>query len=361
MADLPHDISVERCYIHGDSIVGTKRGIALNGAAVTVRDSHISNIFSDVQETQGILGWNGPGPFKIENNRIEAAGIGIMFGAVTPSIPNLIPSDINVSRNYFLKPLAWKSKSYIVKHHFELKNGRRVVLSGNVLENDWHPSVRGTAIQFTVRTEGNTVPWAVVEDVKVTGNIIVNAGNGFTITGFDDMTGGGACRRILIQDNLLTGIDEANSDPAFWGKGGFLYLVFRPVDVWAIHNTVLTKGLTLVEFAIETGSGFRLENNVLQNNMLGIYGAGVGSGTVALNAYQTSWSMKGNLIQGGLAAENPVGNSFPSILGDIGFINLGAGDYGISPASPYSKKATDGRDPGANMNLIKSLTFGVVR
>lgn len=361
VSDLPHDISVERCYIHGDTLVGTKRGIALNGRTVTVRDSYISNIFSDVQETQGILGWNGPGPFTIENNRIEAAGLGIMFGAVTPAIPNLVPSDINVSKNYFLKPLAWKNKTYVVKHHFELKNGRRVVLSGNVMENTWHPTMRGTAIQFTVRTEAGTVPWAVVEDVKVVGNIIKNAGNGFTITGFDDSTGGGLCRRILIQDNLLTGIDEANSDPAFWGRGGFLYLVFRPTDVRAIHNTVLTKGLTLVEFAIETGSGFRLENNVLQNNVLGIYGAGVGSGTAALNAYQSIWSVKGNLIQGGLAAENPVGNSFPTTLDDVRFINQGSGDYAISSASPYSRKATDGKDPGANMVLLKSLTSGVVR
>ncbi len=361
VADLPHDIVIDRCYIHGDATAGSKRAIALNGAAITVRDSYIANIFSDVQETQGMLGWNGTGPILIENNHIEAAGLGLMFGGATPSIANLVPAGIVVSHNHFLKPLAWKALNLIVKHHFELKNGRNILFTGNVLENDWHPSVRGTAIMLTVRTEAGGAPWAVVEDVKIIGNIIRNAGSGITVSGFDDSSNAGATRRILIQDNLLIGIDQANSDPNFWGRGAFLFLVHHPVDIWANHNTVLSQGLTLVDLDYEPGSGLRLENNVFQSNTLGIYGAGVGSGTIALNAYQSTWSMKGNVMQGGSAAENPPNNSFPIALTDVGFTNMAGGDYSIAPSSPYYRKATDGKNPGADMNLINRTTSGVVQ
>src|SRR6516225_6267388 len=70
---LPHDIVFDRVYIHGDSVVGSKRGIALNGATITVENSYISDFKSTDQDTQALNGWNGPGPFRIVNNYLEAA------------------------------------------------------------------------------------------------------------------------------------------------------------------------------------------------------------------------------------------------------------------------------------------------
>ena len=31
-----------------------------------------------------------------------------MFGGADPTIPNLVPSDIEIRDNYFFKPLSWK-------------------------------------------------------------------------------------------------------------------------------------------------------------------------------------------------------------------------------------------------------------
>ena len=45
------------------------------------------------------MGWNGPGPFLIENNYLEAAGENVMFGGSDPSIANLVPSNITIRRN----------------------------------------------------------------------------------------------------------------------------------------------------------------------------------------------------------------------------------------------------------------------
>ena len=74
LADVPHDLIVDRCYIHGDPTTGQKRGIALNAASTTIANSYISDIKSATDEAQAIAIWNGPGPFTIVNNYLEASG-----------------------------------------------------------------------------------------------------------------------------------------------------------------------------------------------------------------------------------------------------------------------------------------------
>ena len=64
----------DRVYIHGDPLLGTKRGIALNSADTSILNSYISDIKSQAADAQAICGWNGPGPYLIENNFLEAAG-----------------------------------------------------------------------------------------------------------------------------------------------------------------------------------------------------------------------------------------------------------------------------------------------
>src|SRR4051812_35025926 len=93
---LPSDIIVDRCYIHGDPTVGSKRGVALNAKQITVQNSYISAFMSTFQEGQAIDGWNGPGPFTITNNYLEAAGENLMFGGAPPSIPGLVPVAITL-------------------------------------------------------------------------------------------------------------------------------------------------------------------------------------------------------------------------------------------------------------------------
>ena len=61
-----------------------------------------------------------------------------MFGGADPSIQNLVPSDIEIVGNHFNKPLAWQDpQGYVIKNLFELKNARRVLVEGNVFENNW--------------------------------------------------------------------------------------------------------------------------------------------------------------------------------------------------------------------------------
>jgi len=108
-ANQPHHIILDRVYVHGDPKLGSKRGIALNSGDTTIVNSYFSDIKAVGQESQAICGWNGPGPFRLENNYIEAAGIGVMFGGADPAIPYLVPSNITIRRNHFSKNLKWRN------------------------------------------------------------------------------------------------------------------------------------------------------------------------------------------------------------------------------------------------------------
>ena len=105
---VPHHIVLRHVYVHGDPDVGQKRCIALNAADVTIADSYVSECKSTTQDSQAIAGWNGPGPYTIENNYLEAAGENVMFGGADPGIPNLVPTDILFRRNLVSRPMAWR-------------------------------------------------------------------------------------------------------------------------------------------------------------------------------------------------------------------------------------------------------------
>src|SRR6185295_19787625 len=138
-------------------------------------------------------GWNGPGPFQIENNYLEAAGENLLFGGSDPSIPDLVPSDIEIKRNHFAKPLVWRmaqaghdAKAWTVKNLLELKNARRVLVDGNLFEHNWVQAQNGFAILFTVRNQNGRAPWSVVEDVTFSNNVLRGTAQGVNILGHDN-------------------------------------------------------------------------------------------------------------------------------------------------------------------------------
>ncbi|HEU4889899.1 MAG TPA: PKD domain-containing protein, partial [Vicinamibacterales bacterium] len=105
---VPHHIVLNHVYVHGDRFIGQKRCIALNAADVTISDSYVSDCKSATQDSQAICGWNGPGPFTIENNYLEAAGENVMFGGSDPSIADLVPSNITFRGNHVSRPMSWR-------------------------------------------------------------------------------------------------------------------------------------------------------------------------------------------------------------------------------------------------------------
>src|SRR5947209_16613699 len=90
LAELPTDITFDRCYIHGTPTGNVRRGIAMNSARTAVVDSYLSDFHEVGADSQAILAINSPGPFKIVNNYLEVAGENVMFGGGDPSIHGLV-------------------------------------------------------------------------------------------------------------------------------------------------------------------------------------------------------------------------------------------------------------------------------
>jgi regulation of enolase protein 1 (concanavalin A-like superfamily) len=108
LSNAPHHITFDRVYAHGHPTVGQQRGVALNGRDMQIVNSYLSDFFS-VDESQAIAGFNGAGPFLIENNFLEGATENVMFGGSDPKTANVVPSDIVIRGNYLYKRTAWQN------------------------------------------------------------------------------------------------------------------------------------------------------------------------------------------------------------------------------------------------------------
>src|SRR3712207_5520063 len=146
-ASQAHHIIIDRSYMRPNTpSAHIRRAVALNSAYTDITNSYIQEIHQPGSDSQAIGGWNGTGPYNIINNQLESASENIMFGGGTFRIPNEMPSDIVIRGNYITKPLAWRGAGYNVKNLFELKTGKRVLVEGNIFENNWVDGQDGTAI-----------------------------------------------------------------------------------------------------------------------------------------------------------------------------------------------------------------------
>jgi hypothetical protein len=311
---VPTDLIFDRVILRGDDMRGQKRGFAMNSASTFVRNSYIGGIRLIGQESQGIACWNGPGPFVIENNYIEAAGIGILFGGAEPALDQLVPSDIVVRRNHITRPTAWREGGWVVKNLFELKNARRVLVEANVLENNWAMGQNGFAVLFTPRAHGTRATWTIVESVRFQNNIVRHVAAGINISGYDSNAVTQQTRDILIRNNLFTDV----SHTSWGGNGTFVQIGDEPLDVHVEHNTVLQTGNIISAYggtptARRQSRGFRFASNIVLHNTYGIFGDGTGTGNPAIATYFPESVIVGNAIAGGRSTLYPAGNVFPTV------------------------------------------------
>ncbi|QQS47215.1 MAG: right-handed parallel beta-helix repeat-containing protein [Acidobacteriota bacterium] len=354
-AEVPHHLIFDRVYIHGRPDAALRRGIALNSSFTAVIDSYISECHESDADSQAIMGWNGPGPYKIVNNYLEASGENIMFGGADPLIPDLIPSDIEIRRNHCYKPTRWRvgspdygGKHWSVKNLFELKNAQRVLIQGNVFENNWADAQNGAAILFTVRNQDGSAPWSVVRDVAFTGNVVKNAASVFNLLGRDDNHPSGAARGFNISNNLFSGIDGKK-----WGGGSGAFIQIGAVaDVTVRHNTVQQTGNAI--FANRGPSGrFVFTDNIVFHNQYGIIGDDHGTGNDSIRHYFPDGVFRKNVIIGGKSDSYPPENYFPESPDIVRFADPGKNDFRLSNSSPYRNLSTEGKDIGCNPDLLE--------
>jgi hypothetical protein len=344
-AEVPHHLVLDRVYLHGIPGAAMKRGLALNSASTRVANSTLTEAKAVGQDTQAIAGWNGPGPYVIENNLLEGAGENLMFGGADPSIPGLVPADITIRRNVLRKPLAWRGV-WTVKNLLELKNARRVVIDRNLLEHNWADAQSGSAVLFTVRNQDGTAPWSVVERVRFTNNVVRHTGSALNLLGRDDNHPSRRTNHVVIRNNFFEDVDGGR-----WGGDGRFLTITDTVAVTIDHNTVLQTG-NIVSAYGAASSRFVLTNNVLPHNAYGIHGDGEGSGNRALARYFPGARVRGNVIAGAERRSYPPGNFYPASLDAVDFVDRAGGDYRLAPSSPFRGAATDETDVGVDFRRL---------
>ena len=81
---------------------------------------------------------------------------------------------------------------------------------------------------------------------------------------------------------------------------------------------------------------------------------------MSVDFFFTSYTFAGNVIfDGGTAGQYPAGNSFAADLAAVGFVDAANGDYHLSASSAYAGTATDGGDPGADVDVLAAAIAGV--
>ncbi|HXW08850.1 MAG TPA: hypothetical protein VD833_26705 [Vicinamibacterales bacterium] len=365
-ADTPRELVLERLLIRGDDTAGQKRGIALNSGTATVRDSYISGIGARGQDSQAICGWNGPGPFTIENNFLEAAGENVMFGGADPSVPGLVPGDIVIRGNHLTKRPDWyrgRRAVWVVKNLLELKNARRVLVEHNVLEHSWRSGQSGFAVLFHVRNQDGRSPWSVVEDITFQYNLVRHAGAAISIHGRDDSHPSGQTKDLRIRHNLIYDIDAER----WGGNGRFLQIGDAPRDILIDHNTVLQTGTALYIYGLDRDPsavvpGFTFTNNIVLHGEYGLIGEkGGGMGHPTIERYFPGGVVERNVLAGGSPSHYSGENYFPSVPELLSaFVNAGQHDYRLRDGSPFLRRGRDGARLGADVSTIMSRAAAVI-
>jgi hypothetical protein len=327
---VPHDIEIDRSYIHPSGKTVSRRGIALNSAAAVVKNSYIEGFGFAGEETQGVCGWSGTRGVQILNNYIEGGAENIMFGGSDPDNADLVPADIEIRGNHLSKPKAWATTAS-VKTLFELKDAKNVRFTGNYLENNW----KGSAFRITVRNQDGGSPFSTIEDVVIRDNIVKGSGDGINILGKDDVHPSQMLRRLTIENNLF--LDIVGDANGFEGSGYFIQISDGD-GITIANNTVFNRG-NIATIYDTMPRGF-----VMRDNVTGLGGYGVHA-ALDMRSDQARSMFNGNIFMnlngvGDGDAAVPNGNTVVRGPGEIHFADVLNGDYRLSGDSKFHGKGS---------------------
>ncbi|MFM9903218.1 MAG: hypothetical protein ACKVQJ_01450 [Pyrinomonadaceae bacterium] len=343
IANVPHDLEIDRSYLHPFKTGTTRRGIALNSSATTIKNSYIEGFAFPQEETQAICGWSGTRNVHIINNYVEAGAENIMFGGSDPASADLIPSDIEIRGNHLHKPAEWNGKATL-KTLFELKNAKRVQLIGNFLESNWG----GAAIRVTVRNQDGNAPFSTIEDVTIRDNIINGSGDGINILGKDDTNPSQTLKRLNIVNNLFLNIGEGNG---YSGSGYFIQIADGE-QIAVENNTVLNRGNAATFYGVMPRS-IAFRNNFIGYGSYGVYGLADQRSAESRAIFQNNYFLNLNRISP--AESFPPGNSLVRGLADVGFVNPGGGDYRLAETSKFRVRAGSGKNIGSDISAAEFI------
>jgi hypothetical protein len=263
-----------------------------------------------------------------------------------------------VRRNHITRPVAWK-KVWQVKNLLETKNVRRLLIEGNVMENNWADAQTGFALLLKSENQDGSAPWSTSSDITVRNNHIRNTGSGFNISG----TGSNSApvipaARITITNNIVEGV---NVGP-FQGDGIAFQLLNGVSDAIISHNTVLNQRSpqSTVVFDGSPVQRLAMHSNVFFSGAYGVHGGGGGVGNSTLQKYAPNAVFRRNAIVGANCSDYPPSTICPAnnVL-ELGFVAPVTGNFRVARGL-LKGSAFDKGDIGADVDAVENATRGAV-
>ncbi len=388
---------VDRSWLHGAPQDETHAGVNLSSVTnAAVVDSYFSDFHcisvsgtcTDAHAISGGVSDTQDGPFKIQDNFLEASSESILFGGGPATFT---PADIQIIGNHFWKPWQWMpgnpnfvggadGKPFVVKNHLELKNAVRVLIDSNLMENNWGGfSQTGYGILLSPKNQHtqqgtNVCPLCQVTDVTIRYVHVSHAGGGMQLA--TDISGNGkngaaalAGARWSIHDVVL---DDLSSKYDGGGSG------FEIMNAWSVNplNTITINHVTafpdpgahliimgnLSKTALMYGLVFT--NNMVSTGRYPIWSTGGGPtgcayGDVPITSIAKcfkTFTFSNNALVATPASFPPStwpsNNMFPPNTAAVEFANYNngnGGNYELESVSIYRNKGTDGKDLGADI------------
>lgn len=411
--DVDH-IIFDRCWFHGTELGDeTNRGLRDNAASYfAVIDSYFGDIYcvsvaGACTDSKAIGGGTNTVTsttetnIKIVNNFLEAAGENILHGG---GASNTTPTGIEIRLNLMFKPLVWApfdatynggykgGHPVVVKNSFEFKNGKRLLVEGNMFVNTWAGFTQhGQSITFTPVNQSGGCSFCIDQDITFRYNWIA-AANSFIDASISANAGflaaGG--NQWSIHDNVADDIGYCGVNSAYCPSSQSM--VSQTTDTTI---TLASQAIARVTFNHNT---LVYNSTSTQRNAIGVSGPTITSG---LN--ESSITFTNNLVQSGFGTTNSFGGSNPANCANTGsggailipecwqpytfgnncfvnnttrtwpginvtsvasytavFTNYNSGNGGnyVLAAGACKAAATDGNDIGANIPLLTAVLQG---
>lgn len=381
--NLTH-IVYDRDYINCAAGQDCTRQFYFLGQYEAVVDSVCSGAHYVGNQSQCVWFANGYGPYKAVNDYLGAASQPVFSGGSgCPASSSVLPSDYEISGNFMAYDFGSRSASFTGGtagniHGLELKQGRRILLQGNVFDasaiaggnygavNDWQP---------WLDPDGSCL-WVVTTNVTSRFNEFLHAGSALQFAGSNGGGGAGAAYANLIEhDNLFDDTNQTNGTAENeWAYQAESNGATATTNLIINHNTVISSdsgGYGCANFDSNSGAGdfdplFILTNNICFEGMYGIganIAGGFTQGTAGLNMLlaggSSAYTISNNVSVGAAQTTWPSGNFHPANAAAVGFTNFNSGNggnYQLTSGSAYHNAATDGLDIGvSNFSCLNSL------
>lgn len=277
-------------------------------------------------------------------------------------IEGLQPQNITVRQNYISKRPEWKTLlgQSGGKGYFELKACHNCTIDGNIFDH-------GTGSTITTRNQGGADPWNDLDGLRYTNNWSKRCNAVFTGYLQDGAQLTNRSQNVTFENNLCVG---PLGEPAGWEWMVVTSNVLSGGDnVRIAHNTELVASYrNYTSYADAPMRGLVNVDNIHRGGGGACFTTGAGESGSPWSDCWPSATNSHNVIANidnkpsdEIRAQWPTPANTITTLAGVGFVNptLDAlGNYRLRADSQFKGKASDGKDPGADIDAMNAAIFG---